>query len=111
MSKLTRSTNFTQLEEIEELKKFLALFGEEVVLTINGRLDFETNFACQLVRVTFSAASTDTAVAHSLGRVPTGFLLYYLDSPVAIYNGATANTSTTFYLRASNPATAKVILF
>lgn len=110
MSKVTASADFDRVKD-EDLKRFLALFGEQVLQVLTNGLDFQTNFNCALISVTFTAANADTAVSHPLGRVPSGFLVYSLDGGIVVYNGATANTSTTLYVRSSGTGTAGLIVF
>ena len=110
MSKVTASTDFDRVKP-EDLPKFLSLFGEQVVQVLNNGLDFQSNFNCALISVTFSAANTDTAVSHGLGRVPTGYLIYSRSTAMDVYDGVTAWTSDTLYLRTSTTGTIGVIVF
>lgn len=110
MSKVTASTDFDRLEE-KELKKHLAIFAEQLLQALNGNLDFATNFNCKLLSITFSAAGTDTALPHGLGRVHTGYIVYSRSAGIVIYDGAQASTSTTLYLRATATGTASLIVF
>lgn len=110
MSKLTASTDFDRLEK-EELAKFLAKFGDQVVQLLNGNLDFTTNFNCKLLSVTFSVANANTAVPHGLNRVPVGYFITSRSASVIVYDGTSANTSTTLNVRASAMGSVNLIVF
>jgi hypothetical protein len=114
MSKVTASTNFDQVAdegvELPQLKKFLAIFADQVVEVLTNKLDFETNFNCKLLSVTFSAANVNVAVNHGLGRVPTGYIVYQRSANLVVFDGS-ANTSTFLNLQASTAGTVSVIVF
>lgn len=110
MSKITASFSFDQVKP-EEMPRYLTLFGDQVVRTVNGGLDFQTNFNGTVVSLTFSATNTDTSVAHGLGRVPTGYLIIGRTANMGIYNGAASNTATNLILRSSSVGTASVLVF
>lgn len=116
MSSLTASTDFTQVDDkknpdVPELKKFLSIFGDNVVETINGNLDFSTNFNGKLMSVTFSSANSDVAVSHGLGRVPSGYLVYSRSASMVVYNGSSPSTSSVIYLKASATGTVGLFIF
>lgn len=110
MSNITESVDFDRIKP-EDLQKYLAIFGAAVVQTINGNLDFSTNFNCKLHSVTFGAADTNVAVTHGLGRVPAGYITYKATAALVVYDGSTASTTSEFYLRASAIGVASVIVF
>lgn len=110
MSSVTASTDMTQVKP-EELTKFLDICLQDIVSTINGKLDFQTNFSCKLLSITFGAANVDVSTAHGLGRVPSGYIVTSASAAASVYNGSSGNTSTNIILRASAPATVGVLVF
>jgi hypothetical protein len=110
MSKVTASTDFDRAPK-EQLTRFLTLLASDVVQQINGGLDFQSNFNCKLLTVTFSAANAAVAVVHGLGRVPTGFIVYQRSANLVVYDGVSPNTSSTLNLRASAAGTVSGICF
>lgn len=110
MSNITASPNISQVEE-KELPKFLELFCSDVTDTVNGGLDFQTNFNCKLVSVTFSATNTDTAVAHGLGRAPAGAIRYGGSAAGQVYDGSVAPSANLIYLKCTAAGTANLIVF
>lgn len=80
---------------------------------LNRGIRFQDNFDARLVTFTSSATpDTENTVAHTLGKVPVGFLVYSLDKAGVVYNGTTAFTKTNIYLKV-NVATVvvKIIVF
>ncbi len=110
MSKITASTDFARLKP-EEMQKFVAILAEQLVTALNGQLDFSTNFNCKLHSISFSAADTDTALAHGLGREPTGYLVYGLSASMVVYSGSAPSTTNLLYLRSSAIGSASMIVF
>ncbi len=109
MSNITASTDMTQVKP-EELAKFIDLFFQDVVDTVNGKLDFTTNFNAKLISASFGAADTLTQVQHSLGRVPSGYIVTSASAHTQVYTGG-AFTTTTMGLMASTPATVGLLVF
>lgn len=110
MSSISASTDMTQCKP-EELTKFIDLFCQDVVDTVNGKLDFTTNFNCKLLSITFGSADTDTGIAHGLGRVPAGYIVTGASAATSVYNGSVSSSSTSLVLRASVAATVGLIVF
>ncbi len=110
MSSITESTDMTQVKP-EELPKFVDLFFQDVVKVVNGDLDFQTNFNCKLISVTFGSANTDVSVGHGLGRVPAGYIVTGASAATSVYNGLTGNTNSNIVLRASAPATVGLLVY
>lgn len=110
MSKVTESVDFDRVAD-DQLKKFLSKFGDQLLTVINGGLDFQSNFSCKLLSVTFSAANTNTSVSHGLGRVPTGYIPYQKSASLNVYDGTSANSASTLNLRASATGTVGLIVF
>ncbi len=110
MSSITASTDITNVKP-EELPKFVDLFFQEVVQAINGGLDFQTNFNCQLLSITIGVANADTTLAHNLKRVPSGYIVTSASAPTSVYAGSIANTSSSITLRADRAATVGLLVF
>lgn len=110
MSKITESTDMTQVKP-EELAKFVDLFFQQVADTINGNIDFQTNFNCKLINITFGAANVDVSAGHGLGRTPSGYIVTGASAATSVYNGSVANSSSNIVLRASAPATVGLLVY
>ncbi len=110
MSSITASTDMDKVTD-DDLSKYAELFFSDVVRVVNGGLDFQTNFNCKLVSITFGAFDTDTSIAHGLGRVPAGYIVTSSTAATGVYNGSIASTSSNLTLRSSNLATVGLIIF
>lgn len=95
----------------EKASRFVASLIEDIITLVNGKLTFSDNFLAQQLPVTFIAAATDTGVVHTLGFVPNGYIVVSKSGDFNIYDGATANTSSVLYLRASGAVSASIIVF
>ena len=94
----------------QALEQELLSYSLELAALLNAGLKFGDNFNAQLKTYTTNAvANTADAVAHTLKRVPIGFLLLKSDKAVSLYDGGTAWTATTLSIKA-NVASATVTL-
>lgn len=109
MSNITADTAFDQVDA-KELNKHLSLFGQDVVDTVNGKLDFASNFGAKLITVTIATVNTDTAVNHGLGRLAVGRIVYAQTCNGAVYDGS-AGTAQTLYIKCGALGTVSLIVF
>lgn len=86
----------------KDLEKLLdKLFGA-LVLILNNGLKVDENFNAEIVTVTTDATpGTEVAAAHTLKRVPIGYLVLGRNKEGVIYDGATANSSSNIYLKSN----------
>ena len=88
----------------------LALQGN---IRFGDAVDGETGENISGVWATYTSnavADTEDAVSHSLGAIPTGFLVTNIDKGGVVYDSGTSWTDTTIYLKCS-VASASVTLF
>lgn len=110
MGKVTASTDINQVKA-DEVAKFTDLALQDIVAQLNGEITFGENIKCRLLSVTFSAANTEMAVSHTLGKVPRGYLPFSLSASANVYDGDSGSTNSVIYLKASAPATVGLIIF
>jgi hypothetical protein len=83
------------------LEKELLSIWNELSGVINGGLKFSDNFNCeQVVVADTGTADTEFKVAHTLKRVPSGYLMISRNKAGQIYKGSTAWSDTFVYLKA-----------
>jgi len=93
--------------DLMELMRRLEEFDRNLGAILNRGILFGDNVDCASIEFTSSAtANAENAVVHTLGKVPTGFIVYSLDKAATIYNGTTAHSKTTIYLKSNAASTA-----
>jgi hypothetical protein len=110
MSKIQASPDIAQVKP-EEVQRFVDLFCNDVTQTVNGNLDFSTNFNCRVVTATFGAANTDTAVSHTLGRAVAGYFPVSKSVAMDVYSGSKASTTSIIYLKSTAAGSATLVVF
>lgn len=100
-------TSKFDVDLVDCLLRYTAKIGD----AINGGIKASDNWDAQIITVTLAAANVEQAVAHTLKRVPTGYIVLSRNIAAVIYDGTTAWTSTNIYIRSdTNATTIKVIL-
>lgn len=91
----------------------------KVIQDINGSLSqmfakgigITDNLDCQIVSYTSNAvANTEDTVAHTLKRVPSGFIVVDIDKAGVVYRSGTTFTVSNIYLKCSTTSTALKVL-
>ena len=95
----------------EEVARFVEIFAGDCVNVVNGNLEFGANIKSASVRVTFTAANTDTVINHALGKPPSGYLIAGLSTNLIVYDGSMPSTKNTITLKSSAIGTATLLLF
>jgi len=97
----------------EDLYGVLSGFVHDVTRILNRGVVFEDNVDCAFVSFTSNATpDTEDTVAHGLGRVPTGYLVYSRDKAGVLYDSGTAFTASNIYLKCNVASVAfKLIVF
>ena len=91
----------------EELVAALSQMGLNIKHVLAGGVTLEDNVDCSLVSFTSNGvANTEDTVPHTLGRVPTHFIVASLDKAAVVYKGGTTFTATNIYLKTSLATTA-----
>lgn len=80
---------------------------------LNRGVSFTDNVDSVLLTFTSSATpDAQNTVAHTLGKIPTGYIVYSKDKAGDVYLGGTAWTATNIYLKVDVASVAvKVIVF
>ena len=110
MSKITASTDLDKVKP-EDLPRYLTLFAQDVAKQLSNSLDFATNFNGKEISVTFTAANTEVATAHTLGRAPSKYVVTSASTALSVYSGATSNSSDTIYLKSSAIGVATLLIY
>lgn len=114
MTKLRHQFNFTNLDDVDELSRYLNLFSSEITGVVGGELEFDVNLRSSTVDVSFTTANQQLQIKHTLDKVPTGYILAGSDVATRIYNGTNGTkdwTDTNIYLKSDTIAKVKLIIF
>lgn len=100
----------------EVLERELLSYTYALADLLNQGLTFADNFNAQILSHTSNAvADTEDTIAHTLQRVPVGYLVFYQDKAGQLYQGpstGTAWTSSNFYLKCTVASvTFQIIVF
>lgn len=110
MAQIGTGPVFPQPHDDQEKDFFKAVqdFAKNVVTILNRGIAFDDNVDCRDCQFTSSGTpDAENTVAHTLGKVPTGFIVYSINKGAVVYKGTTAWTSTNIYLKV-NVATVAV---
>lgn len=108
--------NFSEL--IEAIRKYQTDFNEallrftrRIVDVLNGGIKITDNFDAQIITVTTAVADTEVVVAHTLKRVPQGYIVLSVDKAGVIYTSGTTWTSENIYIKCNvATVTAKLLI-
>lgn len=80
---------------------------------LNRGISFSENMDCRLTTFTSSATpDAENTVAHVLGKIPVGYIVYGLDKAAIVYTGVTAWSKSSIYLKVNVASVAvKIIVF
>lgn len=108
------NTSTPQNDFEKNLADELTRWSSDLAKVINKGIKFSDNFNAQLVSYTSHATpDTESSAAHTLGRVPSGYLVLYRSKAGVLYQGpstGTAWTATAIYLKCNVASTAFSLL-
>lgn len=101
-----------ELREFDNLiLRYLNELDQNLDVVLNHGINPTDNFEGQFI--TFTSDGTpdaENSVAHTLGKIPSGFFVTAKDKAGDVYSGSTANTDSLIYLKV-NVATVAVTIF
>lgn len=99
-------TEIARNPALAKLIQAMTEFNNNLDAILNRGARFEDNIDCRLVSVTSDATpGTEFSVAHTLGKIPVGYLVYGQNGAGSVYDGTTANTATTLFLKSDAAST------
>lgn len=111
MSKLTRYSDFGRINDFPTFAKFCSSAFSDLVDIVNGNIDFDSNINCVFMDVTFTAVNTSQSFTHTLGKVPSGFIVTVPKSGGVIYQGTADWTVDSISLKATSPEGGTILIF
>ena len=106
--KITAASDFGNLTDLDNVKRFLSGFAGQVKDAVNGGID-TGNLKAVVRSVTFNAANQDTQVGHGLGVIPTGYIKIAGDN-ISVFDGSADNTVDNIYVQASGAGTVSLLV-
>jgi hypothetical protein len=95
----------------QQLVASLDNFAQGLRAILDRGIALGDNVDCEIVAFTSSATpDAELAVPHSLGKVPSYFIVADINKGGVVYRGATAFTSETVYLKCSAASAAVVVI-
>lgn len=111
MGEIKKYWNIEQVNSTPERWKFLTIFLKSVFNVLNKGIIPSENFDSSEISITFSSAGSDVTVAHSLGRIPSGYWVINRTAGFVIYDGSIDWTDEDITLRATALGTATILVF
>ena len=110
-SSYVANPTLTQFER--DLIKALLNLETNLKGILNRGINFRENIDCATVDFTSSATpNAENTVAHTLGKIPTGYIVVGKDKAGDLYNGTSAWTGSNVFLKCSVASvTLKIIVF
>lgn len=86
-------------------------FVTQVIKILNRGIRFQDNVDCRTISYTSnSTPNTQDTVAHTLGKVPSGYIVVQQSKAGVVFNGGTTWTTTNIYLKNSVASVATTII-
>lgn len=97
----------------KRLEQELLTYTLKLADVVNNGLKFSDNFDANILDVSDSGtANTEFTVAHTLKRVPTGYIVININKAGTVYAGSTSWTDTDIYLKCNVAnCTIKILVF
>ena len=103
-------SDFGNIEDFENLKRFVSSFANGVLDVVNGNLEFGSNIRSSLVE-DISFSGSPVTVQHGLAKTPTGYILVKSSASINIFSAGDSNSSTIVLNSSGSPATCSVLFF
>lgn len=96
-----------------DLASILDSFANNLMAILDGGISFVDNMdVAAISAVSHATPGTEFATTHALGKVPTGYIVVGQTAAGNVYDGATANTNTTLYLKSDvSSKTFRILVF
>ena len=103
--------DISQQDTWDNAKRFVARMFSTVASTLTQNLSFQDNFSAQSVSVSFTATNSEIGIDHTLGRVPSGFLVTLPSVAMSVYNGVTGWTEKKIYLKSNAIGKCSILIY
>lgn len=111
MGKIKTPLTISNVETLEDLRRYTSQALDEIVGAINGRISLSDNVQATIKSVTFSGANATVSVDHGLGTSPSGYFVVGLSTAITVFDGNRSSDSANLYVQASGAGTARLLIF
>lgn len=111
MAKIPASNNLSNIKSVEDVVRYFSIFVGDVFDIVNGKIEFDSNIQSKTIDFNFTSANTNFAMIHGLGKIPKGYLLIKSNVATSIYDGSIDATEKLIYLKSSQIATTRLLIF
>lgn len=111
MPKITVPQDLSNIKDATQFYRYASILFSSVVGLINGNLIFQDNMRVSIINCSFIAANTETSFSHSLGKTPQYYIELNKSAALTVYDGETANTDATIFLKSSATGTVNLMVF
>ena len=103
--------DISQQNEWDDAKRFVSISFERIQDLFSNNITFGDNFNGQIVSAVFATANAEVTIAHTLNRVPTGFIPVLPSVAMSVYNGSTPWTASSVYLKSTVAGNCNILVF
>jgi hypothetical protein len=115
MSKVQGQSDLSQIKDTDQFRIYCSRIVGDIVDALNGNVDFGPNIPCTIAKDITFVANQVQSIAHTLGRVPNGYICIRNNIPnvnFALSSSNDPNPSDKFvYIYTGTPCTASFLIF
>lgn len=111
MAKVQASPEIASIKSDEERLRYIQICLQDIINQVNGNLDLLNNLGMKVVTVNFPVANVNTAVSHTLGRAPSGYIPFNKNTNMNVFSGNGGRDSSTISLKSSAIGVASILFF
>lgn len=111
MGLVSKYWNLEQVGPMPQRWKFLTIFLRNVFDILNKGIIPADNFDAAEISIVFGSSGSDVTIAHSLGRIPSGYWVIKRTAGFVVYDGSKEWTESEITLRATALGSATILVF
>ena len=109
--KITPVADLSNVKDAPTFMRFAAQLFNDIIVILNGNLEFDSNFKTQSVTVVFNATNKDMAVPHNLNKTGVKYIITSKSVACDVFTGLTPQTTSVLFLQSTQKATVTMELY
>jgi hypothetical protein len=89
------------IKYLKDLGEVLSRYTVKLADLLNKGIRVADNLNAHIITITTAGANTEVTIAHTLKRIPAGYIILGMDKAANIYDSGTTWTATNIYIKAS----------